>query len=301
MHAGDIHSLRTAPFTSRQAAEAGVSRSRLAAMIKDRSIRPILFDVYASAHLEDTLALRVTALSLVVRPFVVVCDRAAAWLYGVDTLDYFELDAVPPVDTCVAPAHTRVRRRNCKGRQRELCDDDVQRIGSIQVTTPLRTAMDLGRQLSRRDALACLDAFARSGLVAPVALHQQLPRYAGKRGVIQLRELVTLVDAGAESPSESWTRLCLIDAGLPVPHTQWVIEVNGQVIFRLDLAYPKHKVAIEYDGLEFHQSEEAQRHDEARRQWLRDHGWTVIVVGKNDFDADSVARWTNDVRLALGL
>ncbi|MBA2559333.1 MAG: DUF559 domain-containing protein [Propionibacteriales bacterium] len=74
---------------------------------------------------------------------------------------------------------------------------------------------------------------------------------------------------------------------------------QGRLLFRLDLAYPNHKVCVEYDGEEFHSSDEARRHDEARRTWLRDRGWTVIVVHKDDFTSAAVARWTGEVRAAL--
>ncbi len=292
--------LLTGPFTRKQAETAGISRKRLATMVRDRTVRTVLYDVYASADLLDTVEVRVQAAGLVVRPWVVVVDRTAAWLHGVDVFDYRELEILPPVETCVHPGRPRVRRRNCRGGERDLAERDIQRIGDLWVTTPLRTALDLGCALSRRSALACLDAFLRLGCFQPQDLRRELPRYRGRRGVVQLRELVMLADAGAESSGESWTRLCIIDAGLPPPYTQWPIEADGRTIFRLDLAYPRHRVCVEYDGEEFHSSAEARQHDEARRQWLRDHGWTVIVVGKHDFDATSVSRWTKELAVALG-
>ena len=52
--------------------------------------------------------------------------------------------------------------------------------------------------------------------------------------------------------------------------------------YRLDLAYPYHRICIEYDGREFHDGPLQQQADERRRAWLRQHGWTVIVVTVDD-------------------
>ena len=115
----------------------------------------------------------------------------------------------------------------------------------------------------------------------------ELERFAGRRGVIQLRQLIEIAHELAESPGESATRLAIIDAGLPPPELQHWVTVNGVPTYRLDLAYPAHRVAVEYDGREFHDSPEQRAKDAARRRWLREHGWTVIVVTKDDLASGS--------------
>lgn len=299
MNKATLDDLVSRPFTLEQALAAGLSRSRLAALLRERSVRRVLHSVYVSSTLADNLSTRVEALKLIILPFVVLCDRTAAWLHGVDVLAYAELDVPPPLDTCVPQGNTRVRKAHCKGRRRHLARGDVMELSGVLVTTPLRTALDLGCLLSRRTALACLDWFLRLGYFNQQALKTELHRFARQRGVIQLRELVVIADGRAESPGESWTRLAIIDAGLPVPELQWVIHWRGRELFRLDLAYPKHRVCIEYDGVEFHDSLEAQAHDAKRRSWLREHGWTVIVVRKEDFTNEAIAGWTEELRQAL--
>ncbi|HSS67904.1 MAG TPA: hypothetical protein VLK34_05090 [Nocardioidaceae bacterium] len=117
--------------------------------------------------------------------------------------------------------------------------------------------------------------------------------------MIQLRHLVSLATGKAESPGESWIRLAIYDANLPAPLVQVTVMVEGRE-FRLDLAYPKHRVCIEYDGEEFHSTLEQRAHDEARRELLRRHKWTVIVVTKADLDRAGISRWTREIRDALG-
>ncbi len=126
-----------------------------------------------------------------------------------------------------------------------------------------------------------------------------LPAYKGRRGVVQLRRLIAVADPRAESPGESWTRLAIIDDGLPGPTPQVWVKDNGIDRFRLDLAYPLHKVAVEYDGQAFHESAEQQRADESRREWLRERGWTVIVVNRHSFSDSALRSWLNELRRAL--
>ena len=125
-------------------------------------------------------------------------------------------------------------------------------------------------------------------------------RFFRRRGVVQLRQLIPLADPRAESMRESWTRLEILDAGLPCPELQHWIEIDGVPVFRLDLAYPLHRVAVEYDGADFHNRTPEQRtHDRERRAWLDEHGWTVIIVRKGDFTGAALDRWLSELRAAL--
>ena len=167
--------------------------------------------------------------------------------------------------------------------------------------TPLRTAMDLGCNLGRRNGLAALDGFMRVHGITSEQFYAALPRYFRRRGVVQLRQLIPLADPRAESAGESWTRLEIEDAGLPKPEPQYWVQHRGRKLYRLDLAYPKSKVCVEYDGEEFHSDEVARQRDRARRKWLRDHGWTVIVVDKDSFTGEALFAWLQELREALRL
>lgn len=291
--------LPRAPFTATHAEAAGIPRHRLQKLLRAREVRRVLQGVYQAADVPDTLLNRARAVALVVSPFAVLCDRTAAWLHGVDVLDHRELDLLPPVETFVLRDHSRIRRDGTSGGERDLADGDVMVIHGVKVTTPLRTALDLGCLLPRRSALAALDGFMRHHGLTRDDFKKELPRYFRRRGVVQLRELVNIADPRAESPGESWTRIALIDDLLPRPELQWVIWQDGREFARLDLAYPRARVAVEYDGEEFHDSPDQREADQRRRRWLRDHGWTVIVVTKASFGRDQVPEWTAEVRRAL--
>ncbi len=287
------------PFTAKQAEAIGISRQRLRQALHDRTVRRVLRGVYQATSIPDTLISRAKAAALVVSPFAVVCDRTAGWLLGVDVFRYRELDILPPLETFVLRDCARIRRSGIRGGERDLSAGDVMTIHGVKVTTPLRTALDLGCLLSRRDALAALDGFMRVHRLTHDDFSASLPRYFRRRGVRQLRGLVALADARAESPGESWMRLEIVDAGLPIPELQWSIKQDGRELFRLDLAYPRARVCVEYDGEEFHDSPDRKDADHKRRDWLRSRGWTVIVVKKGNFTGDAIAIWTNEVRRAI--
>jgi hypothetical protein len=69
-------------------------------------------------------------------------------------------------------------------------------------------------------------------------------RHCGARGLVQLRQVVELMDGGAESPQESRTRLLLIRSGLRQPETQIVVNDEfGYPFARIDLGWTEWKVA----------------------------------------------------------
>ena len=148
--------LLSKPFTRAEAGRYGLSQHDLAALVRDRVLWRILRGVYVSTGTEDSLELRVAAMRLIIGAHVVVCGRTAAWLHGIDAFEYAELEILPPIETCVPPISTRLRRRGCLGGRRALELTDVMEINGIRVTSPLRTATDLGMSLSRRSGLAAV-------------------------------------------------------------------------------------------------------------------------------------------------
>lgn len=292
--------LPSTPFRSDAIAELGITRTQLRRLVSEGTVRRVFRNVYVAADAEDTVELRSTALRLVAPPTHVIRDRTAAWLHHIDTLTYAEHHALPPVETCALRGSKASGRAGVDGRTRDLAKVDVMRIHGLLVTTPLRTALDLGCILRRREALAALDAFCRVHGITQQELVVEAKRYTRRRGVVQLRELIGLVDPRAESARESWTRLEIHDAGLPSPTPQFWIVVDGRPTYRLDLAYPRQRVAVEYDGWAAHEQTPDQiARDAARRQWLSNHGWTVIVVKSGDFSPVGLARWLGELRHAL--
>lgn len=288
------------PFTLAMAEQYGIGGRRVRSAVRQGTLRRVLRGVFVQADIEDSIELRAASASLVVGATSVVTDRTAAWIHGIDVLTFGEKDVLPPIESCVTRRHSRTRRAGVDGRTRDLAPEDIMVVSDVRVTTPLRTALDLGCHLHRKDALAALDQFMRHHAITRTQLATGATGYCRRRGVVQLRQLIPLADERAESPRESWTRLAVIDAGLTCPEPQHWIEIDGVPTYRLDLAYPRLRVAIEYDGEELHgRTPEQRRHDAERRAWLERNDWTIVLVHNGDFTGEALDRWLRELRAAL--
>lgn len=291
--------LAGAPFTRIEARRAGIAPYSLSVLVKEGVLRAPLRGVYVPASLADTVQLRAQCLARVTAPHVVVVDRTAAWLWGVSAYSLAEESGVVPLDAFSVRGTTRIRRSGVHGGTRSLLRDDWMELAGVRVTSPARTALDLACGLSRLQAVAAIDALMREqGMSAP-ELVARLPRYRGRRGVVQARDVLQLVDPRAESQAESFTRVIIVDEGLPVPDLQvWAYDEHGNPVYRLDHAYEELMIAIEYDGEEHHTSQEDRLKDAERRAWLRSQGWIVIVVTKHDLAIHRRASWIEELRQA---
>jgi len=176
-------------------------------------------------------------------------------------------------------------------RAERVADDEITRRSGLPVTTRVRTAFDLGRHLDRPEALARLDALMWNQKFSPDAVLALAERYPRARNVRQLRELLPLVDGGAESPRESTTRLWLQDAGFPRPETQIpVLARSTQPVAYLDMGWRDFMVAVEYDGDHHRKDRKQYVKDIARLRMLAALGWTVIRVIAEDSPHDWLAR-----------
>ncbi len=271
------------PFSLAEARSLGVSSTALTRLVQAGLLRRVVQGVYVDACVPDSLDLRCQALASVLPPGAVVADRTAAWLHGAAALRAGDHQFVPPVRVVRVPDGSRLRRPSVDGGLRMLRPTDVEVVAGVPVTTPLRTACDLGRLLRRDDAFAALDALLRLGRFERPELLAELERFRGSRGIRQLRVLAPWADPRAESPQESVLRLRWLDEGLPTPEPQIpFLDAWGRVRFRGDLGVPALRLLVEYDGHEHHTTPEDRAADERRRAIWRAHGWSVIVVTAED-------------------
>lgn len=295
----DLQDFPEAPFTPAMLRERGITRRALADAVHAYLVRRVLRGVYQRADTPDTVHTRVAAAKLVISEHSVVCDRTAAWIHGVEVFAWHETEVLPPIESFVLRGHAPSRRQGVAGGSRDLKGVDVIDLDGLLVTSPVRTALDLACKLSARDGLAALDAFMRRFGITRSELRRLLVRYFRRRGVRRARPLVAMADARSESPGESWTRYEILTHGLPPPTPQAWVDIDGAPTYRLDLPYSRHRVVVEYDGEEFHTSDNDREYDRQRRAWLRRHGWIVIVVDRNSFTDDAVSAWIAELRSAI--
>ncbi|NGZ99827.1 DUF559 domain-containing protein [Nocardioides sp. W3-2-3] len=296
----DIAGLPDHPFTLRDADRYDVTPRQIERAARSRLIRRVTRGVYVRSDVPDSLEVRACAVSLVVSPHHVAVNRTAAWLHGADVLVRGEHDVVPPIETCALRGRNPTRRREIDGRTRDLLPREVMRLGPVRVTTPLRTALDLGCELRRREAFAALTTLARQhGFGIDEPGRRACPGSVADAAWCSAASLVPLVDPRLESPREAWTLLTLLDAGLPLPEIQWWVDRDDRPTYRLDLAYVDARIAIEYDGRAAHDTATQQAHDRERREWLREMGWEVVIVRQGDFTGAALDRWVRRVERAL--
>ena len=152
-------------------------------------------------------------------------------------------------------------------------------VAGIPVTTPTRTAFDLGRRPGMLIAVQRLDALARATGITATEVMGLTETHRGERGMKQLRRVLPLMDAGAESPQETRTRLVLVDGGLPRPQTQIIVADEwGVIVARIDMGWTEWRVGVEFDGAQ-HWTDPLQRaKDIDRAAELERLGWIIIRV-----------------------
>ncbi|OBJ24855.1 hypothetical protein A5659_06140 [Mycobacterium sp. 1165196.3] len=169
--------------------------------------------------------------------------------------------------------------------------DEVELLCGVAVTSPTRTALDLGCWYPMTTAVAGIDALAGATEIKAADVELLARRYTGRRGIAQARRAAELFDAGAQSPKESWLRVVLIEAGLPRPQTQIeVLDEFGCPFAYLDMGWEDVKIAVEYDGEQHRYNRQQYTWDIRRRELLERRGWVLVRVVAGDRPGDIVRR-----------
>jgi hypothetical protein len=248
-----------------------------------RYYRAIMPNVYLDKRVEPSLHQRTVGAWLWTGRDAAVAGLAGSALHGAKWIDDDS-----PVEliwrNARAPEGVVTRADSVLG-------EEMQKLDGLAVTSPERTAFDIGRRGRLDDTVAHLDALARATDFKVPAVEQLVARHRHMRGLRQLEKAFHLMDAGAQSPKETWLRLLLIRAGLPRPQTQIpVLSPDGYRWYYLDMGWESIKLAVEYDG-DHHRSDPIQfAYDIRRLEDLRELGWTVIRVVARHRSADVIPR-----------
>jgi hypothetical protein len=230
---------------------------------------PVQPRVYLPKDAPRTLEVNTVAAWLWTGRRAIIAGRAAAALHGAQWVD-----DDTPVELIVK--HGR-RRPGVVIRDERIMPDEICRIGDLSVTTPLRTALDLARFLPRDTAVAHLDALGAATGVDAGQVLELAARYPGLRGIRSARTALDLMDAGAQSPRETWLRLLLIDQGYPRPRTQIRVSDGFSEAF-IDMGYEQPKIGLDYDGKHHAADRPRYVHDIGRSELIERQGWLDIHV-----------------------
>ncbi|NUR05383.1 MAG: hypothetical protein HOQ22_11510 [Nocardioidaceae bacterium] len=263
------------PFTRQHALASGITPWVLRHLVDVGLVRRLVRGVYVAAQVVDSVPMRARALSLVVPRTAVVTDWTACWFWtGIDAPGAHE--RAPELYVFHRNPHTRLHNGLSIGGARSFSPGDLVVVEGVSLTSPLRTACDIGRLFHRDRAIGAIDALLRHGTFDLDHLVLEVERFKGMRGVRQLRALAPLADARAESPGESTLRLRWLDEyTLPAPTPQVPIIVDGVEVYRIDLGVPELRYGCEYDGA-LHHGPGQKAKDRARLKDLFERfGWDV--------------------------
>lgn len=138
----------------------------------------------------------------------------------------------------------------------------------------------------RRTAFAALDECLRGlppnhGGKLRENIRDRLDDRRDRRGIHRALTLLDLATGKAESPPESILRLVVVEAGFPVPEPQFEITTfDGRLLYRLDMAWPPRRIALEYDGYAAH--EDRSDYDAERDSRMAARGWITVRAGAED-------------------
>jgi hypothetical protein len=267
---GDLQQLFDAQMgvaTSAQILEL-ITRRAFQTELNCGSLERIWQGIYCRGEPDDLVRLR--GLDLACDMPVATCLGTAAAMYGFDTEGPADLHVLSPPNSRLRSVDGLVVHRR-DGAPLSMVD-------GRRATTAAWTAVEVARSLKRPRALATLDAALRTGTCSRPEMWRAAVGQAGRRGIVAVRDLIALADHRAESPMESEARLAMIDGGLPIPELQYEIVDGSGELRRLDFAWPDQRVAVEYDGLDWHSGPDAMRRDRRRTAALLDVGWMVLAI-----------------------
>ena len=163
----------------------------------------------------------------------------------------------------------------------DLLPEHVEWKGTLELTTPTRTLIDLAQVLKPARLERVVDnalAESKVDIEVLVVMFESLAR-KGKRGIRALREILLQREGGPQiSPTHLEDLvLGLIDrAGLPKPIREfkapWLKPIDG----RVDFAYPDEKLIIEADSRRWHTLFDAFEVDRRRDNAAQLAGWMVL-------------------------
>ena len=258
------------PFRGTEAVAAGA----LSVRELYRFYRPLYPGVYAPPDVELSAIQRAVAAWLWSRRRGVVAGLSASAVLGTKWIN--GLVAAELVH------HNRRAPQMLTVHSDELSLGETTEVDGMTVTTPARTAFDLGRRLNLKDAVKRIDALMNATQLKVVEIESVIEGHPGVRGIGKLRKTLSLVDGGAESPYESLTRLMLVGAGLPRPQTQLpVFDELGFVVAYLDMGWPEYRVGVEFDGAQHWTDARQRSRDVERLADLEALAWTIIHVSSD--------------------
>ena len=268
-------------FSRTEALCLGITKSQLATMVRRGQVVRTHPQVFRSTAQKRTW--RSTARSAALSAAGIVSHRAAAAAWEIDGFPEAIVEITTSDDRCVVLPGVKIHRSS----QYRL----VERIeiDGLPVTGIARTILDLAAVVSPRRLEQAVDSAIRQGLVDWPELYLVLTVHSrrGRNGCGKLRAFLDVRYGDTTIPDSAWNRnvgTLLLDGGLPEPtYEHEILDNNGGFVARVDLAYPRLKIAIELDSVRWHLNRKSFEADPRRKNKLILAGWTVLTFTWSDY------------------
>ncbi|MFL6081680.1 MAG: DUF559 domain-containing protein [Mycobacterium sp.] len=203
--------------------------------------------------------------------------RAGVWSYGRDAVAsgltaawWHHLTRFAP-ETVEVTVPRSARRRHQAGtrlRRRDLASTDVVERKGLRVTAMPLTVVEAAAR--RGGGAKLMDSALQRHVELPQLWRAHL-RNKGRHGSPAARRLLQAASDGARSEAERLLVKLLRDNGVTGWKTNY--PVGG---YKVDVAFPEAKIAIETDGWAFHSSQEDFQNDRERQNKIALLGWQVL-------------------------
>ncbi len=263
----------------RTALVSAFGRHQLSNALRAGAVRPLWTGVVVESSRILELRTRAAAALLAVGRHAVLCGPTAAALHGCTAISSTDVHVVVPYRCKPRSRAGLVVHHSC------FYAEQVVELDGLRVLALPHVVADLLCVASPSDALAVGDEVLRRAEPRSeemrAAVGQRLRARPDPRGTVRGAGLWELASPRAESAPESWVRMLLIERGFPLPEVNFpVLSPAGREVYRLDLAWPALRIALEYDGHAVHAGREEQ--DTARDHDLRRRGWQVVHARADD-------------------
>jgi very-short-patch-repair endonuclease len=250
-------------ITLAQARQSGLSQDSIDRRVRSGSWRRCTQGVYFVEDRPFTAAARVRAAVWGYGTQAAASGLAAAWWLGLSTI------APGLIEVTLPRTATSRRHSGSRVRRRDLASADIVEQRGLRVTSLALTAIEAAVRPRGGDA-AIMDT-ALQKHVDLRELWRVHMRNKGRYGSPAARQLLQVADDGARSHGERILIGLLKSAGI----TGWIANYPiGE--YKVDLAFPGARIAIEVDGWAFHSDPEVFQKDRKRQNRIALLGWQVL-------------------------
>jgi very-short-patch-repair endonuclease len=270
----------------RQAVASGMSAQTVQRRAREGGWQRLHPAIYLVGGHRLTAEARVRAAWLWAGEEAAVSGAAAAYWHGM-------LDRAPSEVELTVPGRCKPRARpGIRVRRRDLLPADIVTARDLRLTAPPLTALETASTLA--DGSTFLDRALQRHVRFP-AVHRAYCRNMGHHGSSAAARLLVAAADRADSAAERLLVRLLREHRI----TGWVLG-HPFGPWRIDLAFPAQRVAVEVDGWAWHVDAQRFRSDRRKQNALVRAGWDPLRFTWHDLDgrpAESVA----EIRETVGL